>query len=59
VVFLFPLWGILFPGSYTLTNLLPLIAFGWLLVGVIAGAVLRAGRPATFAALGKSSSAGP
>jgi hypothetical protein len=28
VVFLFPLWGILFPGSYTLTNLLPFIAFG-------------------------------
>ena len=59
VVFLFPLWGILFPGSYTLTNLLPFIAFGWLLAGVIAAAVLRARRPAAFAALGKSSPAGP
>jgi len=51
--------GILFPCSYTLTNLLPFIAFGWLLVGVIAAAVLRARRPATFATLGKSSSPGP
>ena len=59
VVFLFPLWGILFPGSYTLTNLLPFIAFGWLLAGVIAAAVLRARRPATFAALGRSRSPGP
>jgi len=55
VVFLFPLWGIMFPGSYTLTNLLPFIAFGWLLAGVIAAAVLRARRPAPFAALGKNS----
>ena len=59
VVFLFPLWGILFPGSYTLTNLLPFIAFGWLLAGGIAAAVLRARRPAAFAALGTSSPPGP
>jgi hypothetical protein len=38
---------------------LPFIAFGWLLAGVIAAAVLRARRPAAFAALGKSSPLGP
>ena len=48
--------GCRFPGDYTLTNLLPFIAFGWLLAGVIAAAVLRARRPATFATLGESSS---
>jgi len=41
VVFLFPLWGIIFPGSYTLMNVLPFIALGWLLVGVVAAAMLR------------------
>ena len=51
-VFLFPLWGILFPGAYTLTNLLPFISLGWLLIGAIAAGILRARRPATFQALG-------
>jgi amino acid transporter len=52
VVFLFPLWGILFPGAYTLANLLPFISLGWLLIGAIAVGILRARRPATFQALG-------
>ncbi len=54
VVLLFPLWGILFPGDYTLMNLLPFIAFGWLGAGVIAAGVLRARRPAGFAAAGSA-----
>ena len=54
VVFLFPLWGILFPGAYTLVNLLPFIAFGWLLLGAVAAVVLRRRRPATFKALGRT-----
>src|SRR5689334_12100572 len=54
VVFLFPLWGILFPGVYTLANLLPFISVGWLLIGAIAAAILRARRPATFQALGRA-----
>jgi amino acid transporter len=54
VVFLVPLWGILFPGAYTLVNLLPFIAFGWLLLGAVAAAVLRRRRPATFEALGRA-----
>jgi amino acid transporter len=41
LVFLFPLWGIFFPGSYTLMDVLPFIALGWLLTGVVATAVLR------------------
>ena len=52
VVFLFPLWGILRPTAYTLVNLLPFTALGWLALGVIAAAVLRARRPATFKTLG-------
>jgi len=40
LVFLFPLWGIFFPGAYTLMNVLPFIALGWLLVGVVAAAAL-------------------
>jgi hypothetical protein len=52
VVFLFPLWGILFPGAYTLANLLPFISLGWLLTGAIAAGILRARRPVTFRALG-------
>jgi amino acid transporter len=52
LVFLFPLWGIVFPGPYTLMNLLPFIALGWLLAGVVAAAILRARRPATFGRLG-------
>ena len=41
-IFLFPLWGILRPPAYTLVNLLPFTALGWLCLGVIAAAVLRA-----------------
>lgn len=52
VLFLFPLWGILHPHDYTLMNLLPFTALGWLCIGAIAAGVLRARRPATFAALG-------
>jgi amino acid transporter len=40
LVFLFPLWGTFFPGSYTLMNVLPFIALGWLLIGVVAAAAL-------------------
>ena len=54
VVFLFPLSGILFPGAYTLANLLPFISLGWLLIGAIASGILRARRPATFQALGRA-----
>jgi amino acid transporter len=53
LIFLFPLWGILFPGPYTLVNLLPFIAFGWLAVGAVAAAVLRTRRPAIFGRLGR------
>ena len=53
-VFLFPLWGILFPGAYTLANLLPFISLGWLVIGAIAAGILRARRPATFQALGRA-----
>jgi amino acid transporter len=51
VIFLFPLWGILHPPAYTLMNLLPFAALGWLSIGAIAAGVLRARRPATFEAL--------
>jgi hypothetical protein len=54
VVFLFPPWGILFPGAYTLANLLPFISLGWLLIGAIAAGILRVRRPAAFQALGKA-----
>ena len=40
LVFLFPLWGIFFPGAYTLMNVLPFIALGWLLIGVVAAAAV-------------------
>jgi hypothetical protein len=53
-VFLFPLWGILFPGAYTLANLLPFISLGWLLIGAIAAGILRARRPVAFQALGRA-----
>ena len=53
VIFLFPLWGILHPGAYTLVNLLPFAALGWLGLGAIAAAVLRSRRPASFKALGR------
>jgi hypothetical protein len=35
-------------------NLLPFIAFGWLLLGAVAAVVLRRRRPATFKALGRT-----
>jgi amino acid transporter len=54
VIFLFPLWGILHPHAYTLVNLLPFAALGWLGIGVIITAVLRVRRPATFATLGST-----
>ena len=53
VLFLFPLWGILHPRAYTLVNLLPFVALGWLCVGVIAAGILRATRPARLEALGR------
>ena len=53
MVFLFPLWGILFPGAYTLVNLLSFIAFGWLLIGAVAAGLLPVRRPAVFQALGR------
>jgi amino acid transporter len=53
VIFLFPLWGILRPPAYTLMNLLPFAALGWLGLGVIAAAVFRARRPASFETLGR------
>ena len=53
VLFLFPLWGILHPRAYTLVNLLPFVALGWLCLGVIAAGVLRAKRPARLKALGR------
>ena len=54
VVFLFPLWGIIRPPAYTLVNLLPFTALGWLGLGVIAAAALRARRPKTFETLGRA-----
>jgi amino acid transporter len=53
VLFLFPLWGILHPRAYTLANLLPFAALGWLCLGGIAAGVLRAKRPARLEALGR------
>jgi amino acid transporter len=52
LIFLFPLWGILHPPSYTLTSLLPFVALGWLCLGIIAAGVLRARRPEAFQTLG-------
>jgi amino acid transporter len=53
ILFLFPLWGILHPRAFTLVNLLPFAALGWLGIGAIAVAVLRAWRAANFATLGR------
>ena len=53
VIFLFPLWGILHPGAYTLVNLLPFVALGWLCVGAVVAGVLRSRRPASFKTLGR------
>ena len=52
LVFLFPLWGIVLPGGYTLVTLLPFVGLGWLCVGGIAAAVLRARHPSMFKRLG-------
>lgn len=46
VLFLFPCAGS-FIRAYTLVNLLPFVALGWLCLGVIAAGVLRAKRPRT------------
>jgi hypothetical protein len=54
VVFLFPLWGTIRPPAYTLVNLLPFTALGWLGLGAIAAVVLRARRPASFETLGRA-----
>jgi amino acid transporter len=43
----------LFPGAYTLANLLPFISLGWLLIGAVAAGILRARRPVTVRALGR------
>ncbi len=53
VFFLFPLCGILRPRAWTLMDLLPFAALGWLCLGVIAVGTLRARRPASFEALGR------
>jgi amino acid transporter len=42
VIFLFPLWGTLHPPAYTLVNLLPFAALGWLGLGAVAAGALRA-----------------
>ena len=47
MIFLFPLWGILHPPAYTLANLLPFTALGWLCLGAIAAASSGPG-PASF-----------
>jgi amino acid transporter len=52
-IFLFPLWGILHPGAYTLVNLLPFAALGWLCLGGVVAAVLKSRRPASFKTLGR------
>ena len=53
VIFLFPLWGIIHPPAYTLVNLLPFLALGWLALGIIVVGVLRVRQPASFQTLGK------
>ena len=53
VIFLFPLWGIVHPRAYTLVNLLPFTALGWLFLGIVTAVVLRARRPGSIRALGR------
>jgi amino acid transporter len=53
VLFLFPLWGILHPRAYTLVNLLPFAALGWLCLGIIAAGILRARGTARLEAIGR------
>jgi hypothetical protein len=54
VVFLFPLWGTIRLPAYTLVNLLPFTALGWLGLGAIVAVVLRAQRPTDFETLGRA-----
>jgi amino acid transporter len=54
LVFMFPLWGIIRPPAYTLVNLLPFTALGWLILGAIAAAALHSRQPARFRALGRT-----
>jgi amino acid transporter len=53
VFLLFPLWGILHPRGWTVMDLLPFTALGWLGLGFTAAAVLRVRQPARFEALGR------
>ena len=53
VLFMFPLWGLLHPRTHHLADLLPFVALGWLVLGVIAAGILRARRPASFEAIGR------
>ena len=53
LLFMFPLWGILHPPAYTLVNLLPFAALGWLCLGVIVAGILRTRRPASLETLGR------
>ncbi|MGP8001958.1 MAG: APC family permease [Streptosporangiaceae bacterium] len=53
IMFTFPLWGILHPQVHRPADLLPFTAFGWLALGAVAAAFLRARRPGRFAALGR------
>ena len=53
VLFLFPLWGILHPPAYTLENLLPFAAFGWLCLGAVVAGIIHSRRPASYETMGK------
>ena len=53
LLFLFPLWGIVHPRNHGLMDLLPFVALAWLGLGVVAFAILRSRRPASFEALGR------
>ena len=53
VLFLFPLWGILHPAVRHLADLLHYTALGWLCLGGIVAAILRARRPSSFEMLGR------
>jgi amino acid transporter len=53
VFLIFPLWGVLRPRAWTLMDLLPFAALGWLCLGVIAAGTLRARRPTSLEALGR------
>ena len=53
VLLLFPLWGILHPRAYTLVNLLPFVALGWLCLGVVAAGLIRTRRPENLDKLGR------